>query len=87
MEMPGDKVRWSTVAVIVGIIAPMLLAASAWGILFEKVDMLANVQIKQDAAITSLSASVATLATSVAVLNRTLEIQEQNRLRERNRIP
>lgn len=87
--MPLEKdgvVNWNTVAVIAGIIVPMVMAAAGWGVLYERVDDLAKRSERNETtynsmqnSINALNITVATLAQSVQSLSNEVKRSEDSR--------
>lgn len=87
MHLEDDgAVNWNTVAVIAGIIVPMVMAAAGWGVLYERVDDLAKRSERSEttynsmqSSINTLNVTVATLAQSVQSLSNEVKRSEDNR--------
>lgn len=74
MQLQEDGVvNWNTVAVIAGIIVPMVMAAAGWGVLYERVDDLAKRSERNETTYSSMQSSINTLNITVATLAQSVQ--------------
>lgn len=85
-ERVGDRVQWSTLAIVLAVCMPVVTVAFGYGMLYEKVegismqeDSTAKLYSQMQTAISQLNVSVATLSVSVQSLSTEVAKSERQR--------